>query len=178
MDVVQVFGNQAAQNEGKLTGTAADLRRLKVPALKDKLRGLGVEDSQFKDMKRWELVDLLRRAAAPGLTSTFVPLTSVCMCLQGCIHSLMRTACQLFAFTLDELRLPCTRWRFSCAALHRFCARLRSLATKCCNSPPTSWCCDAGMLITVSCKCCAALKVQGVFRAGCPALTSFKFVDG
>ena len=58
---MQVFGNQAAaQKEGKLTGTSADLRRLKVPALKEKLREAGVEDRVFKDPKRWQLVDLLR----------------------------------------------------------------------------------------------------------------------
>ena len=57
---MQGFGNQAGPKEGKLTGTAADLRRLKVPALKEKLRAAGVPDEVFKDLKRWQLVDMLR----------------------------------------------------------------------------------------------------------------------
>ena len=55
------MGNQAAkQKEGKLTGTAADLRRLKVPALKEKLRAMGVPEHILQNGRRWELVDLLR----------------------------------------------------------------------------------------------------------------------
>lgn len=55
------MGNQATkQKEGKLTGTAADLRRLRVPALKQKLRELGVPEEAILNGRRWELVDLLR----------------------------------------------------------------------------------------------------------------------
>lgn len=58
---VQSATNQAAkQKEGKLTGTTADLRRLKVGALKEKLKEAGVPDLYWKDGKRWQLVDLLR----------------------------------------------------------------------------------------------------------------------
>ena len=61
------MGNQAAkQKEGKLTGTAADLRRLKVPALKDKLRAAGVPETVLQNVRRWELVDLLREVANIG----------------------------------------------------------------------------------------------------------------
>ena len=64
---VQSMGNQAAkQKEGKLTGTAADLRRLKVPALKEKLKAAGVTDAILQDARRWELVDLLREVANIG----------------------------------------------------------------------------------------------------------------
>lgn len=65
--VLQSMGNQAAkQKEGKLTGTHADLRRLKVPALKEKLRAAGVPEAVLKDVRRWELVDLLREVANIG----------------------------------------------------------------------------------------------------------------
>lgn len=65
--VLQSMGNQAAkQKEGKLTGTNADLRRLKVPALKEKLRAAGVPEAVLKDVRRWELVDLLREVANIG----------------------------------------------------------------------------------------------------------------
>ena len=61
------MGNQAAkQKEGKLTGTAADLRRLKVPALKEKLRAAGVPEAVLQNVRRWELVDLLREVANIG----------------------------------------------------------------------------------------------------------------
>lgn len=61
------MGNQAAkQKEGKLTGTAADLRRLKVPALRENLIKAGVPEEVLKGVKRWELVDLLREVANIG----------------------------------------------------------------------------------------------------------------
>lgn len=65
--LLQSMGNQAGkQKEGKLTGTNADLRRLKVPALKEKLRAAGVPEDVMKDARRWELVDLLRDVANIG----------------------------------------------------------------------------------------------------------------
>ncbi len=67
------MGNQATkQKEGKLTGTAADLRRLKVPALKEKLRAIGVPEEVLQSGRRWELVDLLRwaRLLFPPLGAT------------------------------------------------------------------------------------------------------------
>ena len=55
------MGNQAVkQKEGKLTGTNADLRRMKVPALKAELRKVGVPEEVLQNGRRWELVDLLR----------------------------------------------------------------------------------------------------------------------
>ena len=55
------MGHQAVkQKEGKLTGTNADLRRMKVPQLKAELRKVGVPEDMLKNGRRWELVDLLR----------------------------------------------------------------------------------------------------------------------
>ncbi len=57
----QGMGHQAVkQKEGKLTGTNADLRRMKVPQLKEALRKVGVPEDMIANGRRWELVDLLR----------------------------------------------------------------------------------------------------------------------
>lgn len=59
--VFQAAGVQnTKQKEGKLTGTSADLRRLKVDALKLKLKEAGVPEEYWAKGRRWELVDLLR----------------------------------------------------------------------------------------------------------------------
>ena len=50
----------AKQKEGKLTGTSADLRRVKVPALKQKLKEAGVPQEDYEKLTRWPLVALLR----------------------------------------------------------------------------------------------------------------------
>ncbi|KAA6420012.1 MAG: transcription initiation factor subunit TAF1 [Trebouxia sp. A1-2] len=61
------MGHQAVkQKEGKLTGTNADLRRMKVPQLKEELRKVGVPEDMIKNGRRWELVDLLRTVATVG----------------------------------------------------------------------------------------------------------------
>jgi len=58
---MQGMGHQAVkQKEGKLTGTSADLRRMKVPQLKEALRKVGVPEDMIANGRRWELVDLLR----------------------------------------------------------------------------------------------------------------------
>ena len=50
----------AKQKEGKLTGTSADLRRVRVPALKQKLKEAGVPQEDYEKLTRWPLVALLR----------------------------------------------------------------------------------------------------------------------
>lgn len=56
----QAAVQNSKQKEGKLTGTSADLRRLKVDALKLKLKEAGVPEEYWVKGRRWELVDLLR----------------------------------------------------------------------------------------------------------------------
>lgn len=53
-------GQNTKQKEGRLTGTNADLRRLKVPALREKLRQWGVDEATIAPLTRWMMVDLLR----------------------------------------------------------------------------------------------------------------------
>ncbi|KAL0025336.1 hypothetical protein WJX79_008358 [Trebouxia sp. C0005] len=66
-DTRRGMGHQAVkQKEGKLTGTNADLRRMKVPQLKEELRKVGVPEDMIKNGRRWELVDLLRTVATVG----------------------------------------------------------------------------------------------------------------